>query len=354
MVNMNNIDVSSEDLQKLEILNGRTTFVGGQEQVEEALQILSSDLYYLVKGCNVIKLEDVQPDDCVSICYRLLGGKGGFGSLLKSFRIHRSSNQLMMRNLEGRRVHDVKEEQRLKKWVERKAEREKEKKRKREEKYQRLKNGGPKHKFEDQDYLRQREVLIDNTEDSIEAGIKAVEEAEPVEKHHEEPEDSDSSDDEAFMNGFISVASKKRKLSPPDVNGNKKSKIEKENEPEDQPGPSGFKVPNFLKKAAGTSKSDAKKGKEVKDDSKKQQDTQKEDKKEVEKPKEPESFDSINLENFETAEKLEKLGMGHLKHALEERGLKCGGTASERAQRLFSVKGLDPKDYPKKIRAQKK
>lgn len=75
-------------------------------------------------------MDQLGEDDWFHVHGRLLGGKGGFGSLLRSFRIHRSSNQLMMRNLEGRRVHDVKEEARLKKWVEKKTEREKEKIRK--------------------------------------------------------------------------------------------------------------------------------------------------------------------------------------------------------------------------------
>lgn len=35
----------------------------------------------------------------------------------------------------------------------------------------------------------------------------------------------------------------------------------------------------------------------------------------------------------------EELGLYHLKHALEARGLKCGGSLQERAVRLFTVKG---------------
>lgn len=54
----------------------------------------------------------------------------GFGSLLRSFRMHRSTNQLMCRDLSGRRLSDVKEEERLRRWIEKKAEREKEEERK--------------------------------------------------------------------------------------------------------------------------------------------------------------------------------------------------------------------------------
>lgn len=41
---------------------------------------------------------------------------------------------------------------------------------------------------------------------------------------------------------------------------------------------------------------------------------------------------------------MEVLGLEKLKSLLIERGMKCGGTLQQRAERLFSVKGLDPKD----------
>jgi splicing factor 3A subunit 3 len=44
-------------------------------------------------------------------------------------------------------------------------------------------------------------------------------------------------------------------------------------------------------------------------------------------------------------------GGERLKAALEARGLKCGGTAADRAQRLWAVRGLSPDEYPKKLRA---
>uniref|UniRef100_A0A914UQX4 SDE2-like C-terminal domain-containing protein n=1 Tax=Plectus sambesii TaxID=2011161 RepID=A0A914UQX4_9BILA len=61
------------------------------------------------------------------------------------------------------------------------------------------------------------------------------------------------------------------------------------------------------------------------------------------------NFESIDLETIESADDLKSLSLDHLKHALEERGLKCGGSLNERAERLFSVKGLSPDQYPKNI-----
>ena len=48
----------------------------------------------------------------------------------------------------------------------------------------------------------------------------------------------------------------------------------------------------------------------------------------------------IELSQYSSAEALEEVGLEALKAALMARGLKCGGALTERAARLFSVKGL--------------
>lgn len=52
----------------------------------------------------------------------------------------------------------------------------------------------------------------------------------------------------------------------------------------------------------------------------------------------------INLEDYSSVADLEELGLDYLKSALMERGMKCGGTLQERAQRLYSVRGLEPSE----------
>lgn len=59
---------------------------------------------------------------------------------------------------------------------------------------------------------------------------------------------------------------------------------------------------------------------------------------------EPTVFLPIDLDEIDSAEDLEALGLNHLKHDLQRRGLKCGGALQERASRLFSVKGLSVDD----------
>jgi hypothetical protein len=71
-----------------------------------------------------------------------------------------------------------------------------------------------------------------------------------------------------------------------------------------------------------------------------------------EAPKESVKPEALDLEQYDSLEKLEALGLDRLKSALMFLKVKCGGTLKQRAERLLSLKGLDRKDYPKKVRAQ--
>lgn len=59
----------------------------------------------------------------------------------------------------------------------------------------------------------------------------------------------------------------------------------------------------------------------------------------------------LRLGMFADPSELEALGMNRLKEALEAIGLKCGGTLQDRAQRLWSIRGKKPEDYPANLRA---
>ena len=65
-----------------------------------------------------------------------------------------------------------------------------------------------------------------------------------------------------------------------------------------------------------------------------------------------EVIDCFNLEDYTNVDELEQLGPDVLKTILQNKGLKCGGTLQERAQRLFSIKGklldeIDPNLFAK-------
>jgi splicing factor 3A subunit 3 len=59
----------------------------------------------------------------------------------------------------------------------------------------------------------------------------------------------------------------------------------------------------------------------------------------------------IDLDSYTSARDLEAVGTGRLRAVLELRGLKAGGTAPERAKRLWSTRGLAFEEIPKKLKA---
>merc|ERR1719300_172930 len=83
----------------------------------------------------------------------LLGGKGGFGSLLRAIgaQIEKTTNHEAMRDLSGRRQRDLNNEKRMRDYVAKQGEREKEAREKKEvklEKLRRLAQGENKGKHD--------------------------------------------------------------------------------------------------------------------------------------------------------------------------------------------------------------
>jgi len=110
----------------------------------------------------------------------LPGGKGGFGSLLRSIgaQIEKTTNHEAMRDLSGRRQRDVNNEERLKKFVAGRAEREKEAREKKQlklEKLKRLAEGENKDKlgFSDPVYDKVRSETEEKVHDAVEAAFAA-------------------------------------------------------------------------------------------------------------------------------------------------------------------------------------
>ena len=61
------------------------------------------------------------------------------------------------------------------------------------------------------------------------------------------------------------------------------------------------------------------------------------------------STSNLDLSQYSTPQELTRLGMGTLKTLLQVRGLKCGGTIEERAERLFSIRGLQREAWDESI-----
>jgi hypothetical protein len=65
------------------------------------------------------------------------------------------------------------------------------------------------------------------------------------------------------------------------------------------------------------------------------------------------SLAELDLNKYVNSKALESLGADALRVALQQRGLKFGGSVADRAKRLFIVKDLTPDKYPKKLRAKR-
>ncbi|GBN95174.1 Replication stress response regulator SDE2 [Araneus ventricosus] len=115
----------------------------------------------------------VPRDATVQATFSLPGGKGGFGSMLRAIgaQIEKTTNREACRDLSGRRLRDINEEQRLKKWIAKESEREAEKARRRQARLERLKSK-PKHNFVDFEYEKEISQLPERVDEALHAGME--------------------------------------------------------------------------------------------------------------------------------------------------------------------------------------
>ncbi|TDG45096.1 hypothetical protein AWZ03_008521 [Drosophila navojoa] len=109
---------------------------------------------------------------------RQVGGKGGFGSMLRAIgaQIEKTTNREACRDLSGRRLRDINEEKRVRAWLEKKGEREREAEERKKRKIEKL-LAVPKHEFKDVQYEEARAKLTEKVNDAFEEGLKQAEEA---------------------------------------------------------------------------------------------------------------------------------------------------------------------------------
>ncbi|XP_057663849.1 splicing regulator SDE2 [Diorhabda carinulata] len=138
---------------------------------------LSSDAYYLLHNGKIVQSGTIIKNEDLSftrIVPRVLGGKGGFGSMLRAIgaQIEKTTNREACRDLSGRRLRDINEEKRLKNWINQQAEREKEAKERRRKKLEKQCEQ-PKHEFKDPEYDKERSELPEIVEDAVLQGLQA-------------------------------------------------------------------------------------------------------------------------------------------------------------------------------------
>ncbi|CAH4023631.1 unnamed protein product [Pieris brassicae] len=129
-------------------------------------------MYVTING----KLADpgvvLHESNIVRMCTRLIGGKGGFGSMLRAIgaQIEKTTNREACRDLSGRRLRDINEEKRLRKWLEGQEEREREAIERKQKKLEKL-LAEPKIEVSlNPSYEKERQELPERVSSAVDAG----------------------------------------------------------------------------------------------------------------------------------------------------------------------------------------
>lgn len=144
------------------------------ESIEQTLNLTSREFYLTQNGKKLTRNDDIILKECpIHIHLRQIGGKGGFGSMLRAIgaQIEKTTNREACRDLSGRRLRDINEEKQLKTWLEKQKEREEDAAVKTAKKIQKL-QAQPKHEFQDDDYFNERSNLEQTVSDALEEGLK--------------------------------------------------------------------------------------------------------------------------------------------------------------------------------------
>lgn len=385
--------------------NSTTIFTVVKERVcENYFQKLPFETYITCDGKIVSEDDLVCVDKVYHLVPCLVGGKGGFGSMLRAIgaQIEKTTNHEACRDISGRRMRDVNNEKQLKEWITKKAQKEKEREQQRQERIAR-RRAMPNHKFDDPNYEKQRALVAENQEDALQKGLMKAKPSSTVTSETETSSGENRKRPAASSSAGPSSKVKKEtewlgididNLSDLDsedeqeedidsnkedgVNDIKDSDIPNKSDDSDSVNDAGDSdIPN------GNSNNDSKniiqddlyeQNKEQESSSNSEDLQQRGDNLAViggrsclssdgektttqkhglltaldEINKKPEKVPDvteielgpINLDEINSVSELEILGLDTLKSELMNRGLKCGGSCKERAERLLSVKGL--------------
>lgn len=265
----------------------------------------------------------------ITISPTLLGGKGAFRQLMRNVgrTTTKSANQSMARDLNGRRLRDVENERRLQEFVEKSTEREQQNDVERLQKLERMANiknsENQRKNYLDADFDEKSKIM----EESMNA---AVEVSYNCKRKIESKRD---------------VAIKKQKIGKFGLDEDDLSDLSTDDEESVDPISSGkeegLDTVKRMEENLAADESDffvvRQKFEKVK--------TPK-----VDYQEKVVSYDPIDLDAVADVEVLKLFGLDHLKWDLQRRGLKCGGTVDQRAARLYSIKGLKPKEIPSNLK----
>ncbi|KAK6300180.1 hypothetical protein J4Q44_G00282780 [Coregonus suidteri] len=353
--------------------------------------IPSSDLYVKNNGRLSELDEKLQAGAVYRLEPRLCGGKGGFGSMLRALgaQIEKTTNREACRDLSGRRLRDVNHEKEMAEWLKKQADREAEKEQRRLERLQR-KLAEPKHHFTDPDYEQQCHDLSERLDDSVLKGMQAsssglvkVDEApkrknpppnkgqgkskkkcfwtgvgglDDLDSSEDDDAASDSGNSPSTSDSGSGVPGSPVKVATSAHTSASQSRAEQTATPEapstssnSSSGPSSPESPAEVQTqsqaeavASGTSDGGAQKEVVPAEETFPKTDSLSKAQSSTNKPTWEDG--PLDLQAVHSDKELETLGLDRLKAELIARGMKCGGTLSERAARLFSTMGLSAED----------
>ncbi|XP_013789473.1 protein SDE2 homolog [Limulus polyphemus] len=319
--------------------------------------------FQVVVNKHYVKDEEFIEDGSVARLVLLLpGGKGGFGSMLRAIgaQIEKTTNREACRDLSGRRLRDVNEEKRLKKWISKQAEREREAAERKKAKLERLRSM-PKHNFHDPEYDQQRSELPEKIDDALVQGLQSAESGPSSKKR--KPQDSARASkktclwlgvdmSEADIEDQSDTDSEGNGQTQDHVSANQSVRLTSRFEEAKQSQDSGNDDNSqFLNPSCSTSKeqyeSSLGSASCVNECLQESDSANKCERPPFLKPyHRRESFTIVDdkpiiLMEYQSPQELEALGLDRLKMELMNHGLKCGGTLQQRAQRLWSIRGLE-------------
>lgn len=134
--------------------------------------MLQTDFYLLLNG--KILNQNIVKNCNIHIMPRILGGKGGFGSMLRAIgaQIEKTTNREACRDLSGRRLRDINEEKRVKDYLAKGSPNTEDTEERKKRKLQRLCQA-PKSEFKDENYEKHMAEMTETVSDAVECGFKA-------------------------------------------------------------------------------------------------------------------------------------------------------------------------------------
>ena len=262
----------------------------------------------------------------IDVKLRLLGGKGGFGSLLRGgpqgVKKVSTTNYDACRDLDGRRLRHMNNERKLREWEDKRDE----VKEKREEERKQFEEEARAQKemvvLESvQKFVSERDIAVENIYKSVKSlpkdkdlsGFLKSENFESKKETEKEKEEDDENIDLAEYGLDFDFDDDEDAPLP---------------SPSPSPSPPSSSSSSSPSPSSSSSSSSSSTSLEANASSEKQ---------EVPKDLKGEDGESsgVDFAQYTSAEAMESLGAAFLKEELQRRGMKCGGTVKERAIRLF-------------------